>query len=62
MKIISDDDEDRRDLQTFLTQQELAILSVDADEGNGELTITIPFECQALIKGKLKMLEKRMIL
>jgi hypothetical protein len=34
-----------------LTQQELSILSVDADEGNGELTIQIPYECQKILKG-----------
>ena len=46
------DNEDKRDLQTLFTQQELAILSVDADEGNGELTIQIPYECQKILKGE----------
>jgi transcription initiation factor TFIID subunit 2 len=42
---------ERRDLQTFLTLEENAILSVDADEGNGELTIKVPVACQKAFNG-----------
>ena len=34
-------DETKRDLQTLLYQDELGRLSVDADEGNGELSIKL---------------------
>ena len=36
----------RKDLQTYLAQEELATVAVDADEGNGELAIKIPEELQ----------------
>jgi hypothetical protein len=42
----------RRDLQSFLSQQDLALLSVDADRFNGELTIKIPHVCDSLIQSK----------
>jgi hypothetical protein len=35
-------DDNRRNLQTFLSHQELAAVSVEADEGNGELYIQVP--------------------
>ena len=40
----------RRDLNVFLASEELAGLSVDADEGNGELNITVPESCRDLVK------------
>jgi transcription initiation factor TFIID subunit 2 len=49
MKIGGNDDS-RRDLHVFLASEELAGLSVDADEGNGELSITIPESCRDSIK------------
>ena len=36
----------RKDVQTYLAQEELATVSVDADEGNGELAIKVPEELQ----------------
>ena len=44
------DNDLRRDLNIFLASDELANLSVDADEGNGELSITIPESCRDSIK------------
>ena len=51
MKIGGNDDS-RRDLNVFLASEELAGLSVDADEGNGELNITVPDSCRDLVKSK----------
>ena len=42
----------RRDLQSYLVNDELAALIVDADEGNGELCISIPDTHQDKIKSK----------
>jgi hypothetical protein len=43
-------DDLRRDLQTFLSNDELGMLTVDADEGNGELCINVPESFKEIIK------------
>ena len=51
MKMTSDDS--KRDLQSFISYDELSMLTVDADEGNGELSITIPDSFKELMKSFL---------
>jgi hypothetical protein len=43
-------DETRRDLQSFLSNEELASIATDSEEGNGELMINIPEELKLKIK------------
>jgi hypothetical protein len=43
----------RRDLLSFIANEELAEITVDADEGNGELKIEIPHNLKDIIKCKL---------
>jgi hypothetical protein len=40
----------RRDLLSFIANEELAEITVDADEGNGELKIEIPSNFKENIK------------
>lgn len=40
----------RRDLQSLMANEELASVSVDPDEGNGELIISIPDSLKDQIK------------
>jgi hypothetical protein len=48
----------RRDLQTFVSNEEIASFSVDPEEGNGELIITIPDELKEIIKSKANFILK----
>lgn len=45
-------DESRRDLQSFLSNEELASIAVDPDEGNGEIVINIPEAVRNDVKSK----------
>jgi hypothetical protein len=49
-------EESKKDLQSHLAQEELAFVSVDADEGNGELSIKVPDEFLADIEKESKQL------
>lgn len=50
------EDATRRDLQTFLAQQEQAAIATDADEGNGELNIIVPESLRADFKSNYILL------
>ena len=50
-------DESKRDLQSFLSNEELASIAVDPDEGNGEIVINIPEAVRNDVKSKRTLIK-----